>query len=108
MERQKIGTVELKYNEKGELESSKFTPEPIIMGVKKDQLYIEAISKTDEVEKIKALADISFSSWFNNISEIEISDKKEFEIVSEVSLCEKLDTNTVKFCRIDYFHQEIV
>lgn len=108
MKREKIGTVDLKYNEKGELESSKFIPEPFIISVKKDQLYTEALNKTDEVEKIKALADISFSSWFNNISEIEISDREKFEIVSEVCICEKLNTNTVKFCRIDYFHQEIV
>lgn len=100
-----IGKTTIIYDETGKLLSASFQPTVSIDSDESILSEMKDISNRD-VESIKSNAELVFAQWFrktdNLITEIELSDREEFHVTSEIEKCEKYDNGSVKRCVIAF------
>lgn len=102
MKQQEIGVTTLEYDDAGNLITSYFEP---TMKVVVDETLLKAIKEvknSEDSESIKQHAEVALASWFSKMNEIELADRDEWTISSEVKHCEKWPNNKVKKCVIQF------
>lgn len=108
MKTTKIGAVRLVYNNKGQLIIARVKPEDFI----KNELspandLAKAVDGLMDEQRIKEQAQMVLASWFNHLNNVELSDKFESELTSEIVSCSKWPNGTVKECTLQFTLQEI-
>ena len=105
----KIGIVSMDYDESGKLFKAEFQPANFKIDVDDNGRLMQSMFKVQsnsDINIIRLKSDIVLSSWFANINEIELSDRFEKEMKSEVVDCVKQENGMVKHCSILYFLQD--
>lgn len=104
MIKKKIGTVVMVYDEQGNpMTGSSFVPSITLNEGSTTEL---TNIKGATAEDIKVNADLVMANWFNSISNIELADREEWQIVSEIARCEKYPSGSPYLCIIDYHQQK--
>jgi hypothetical protein len=101
-----IGFVTIKYKEDGTIANAGFQP---TMNLPMDALFLEqlrSVNCSTSSDDVKHNSDMIFSAFFNKINEIELADRTEWEVKSEIESCEKYDNGNVKSCKIKYVYQK--
>lgn len=102
---QQIGVSTINYDESGNALSATFEP---TIKIESDNSLISQLSniKNKSANEIKSNAELVFSSWFRKlddlITDIELSDREEYEVVSEVKECLKYGNDSIKKCVIEF------
>lgn len=102
-----IGIVKMQYGEDGDVKSASFEPK-IQVSVGGELLArLHSVNSPTNSDIIKSNADMVLASFFSKINEIELADREEYEVTSEVINCEKYPNDTVKTCEIKYLFKKI-
>lgn len=107
MEDLEIGIAILNYDRKGKLISGLFTP---TLAVEVPDLFketMETITATTTPDLLKTHSDMVFAGFFVKMNEIELADREDFDVVSEVIECEKWNNGIIRKCIIKYFFKKV-
>lgn len=104
-----IGFVTTVYTELGDIVKELSAFKPTLQGtVSKDiEDQILNIKSSDSSEAIKSNAMLLLASFFNRMTEIELADRSEYEIDSEVIECDKYPDGAVRKCVLRFFFKSI-
>lgn len=103
MKNTEIGVVTTNYDEQGKLISANFKPTmQVELSDSVKRMLDQALQKDDNVESLKRNSDFVLGSFFSKMTEIELADREDYEIVSEILDCHTYENGKVKFCRIKY------
>lgn len=98
-----IGQAIINYDIKGNMLDAVFVPH---LPMHVDQALADKISEvvkgTDDEKTLKHNADMVLASWFNQMTEIELADRNQYDIASTVVKCEKYANDMIKTCILDY------
>jgi len=105
-----IGIVTMNYNEDGTVikELSHFTPTlktTIDTDIEEQLLTIKG---ENDSETLKHNANAVLAGFFTQITNIELADRSEYVVDSEVVTCEKYPTGGIKTCVLKYYFRRIV
>lgn len=103
MEDLKIGIAEIVYSEDGKVLRAFFTPTMRIGNVAEQLMKI----RHGNAAQIRQDAEIVLSSWFNKMNEIELADRSEYEISSEVLSCTQYPDGGTKRCKIEFTFKKL-
>ena len=104
-----IGTAEIEYDENGVVVNAGFKPVmELVFDESMKKLLKASVQGDEKEEEIQHNADMILASWFSQISDVELAERDEQEIVSEIVGCEKFDSGKIKICRIQYTFQDVV
>lgn len=98
MQEIEIGIVDIDYSSKGEVKNASFRPTLKVKAdatLKKQLLNLQSSSDS---AVIKSNAELMFASWFSKINEIELADRDEYEIHSDMVTCLRYKSGMVKKC----------
>jgi hypothetical protein len=102
-----IGVASVGYNEEGQVEFANFLPE---MQIDLDQRSLNNLKKvvnnSTNTETVKENADKVLAHWFSKINDIELAERPQFQVTSEIVNCEKHANGNVKLCVIRYSFSE--
>lgn len=111
MKKQEIGISTIDYNEDGTVKNALFVP---TLKIEQDNNLLKELGVAQSARDITALkqnSELVFASWFRKwdkvISDIELSDREKFEVVSEVVECEKYENGNTKTCSMRFIYREI-
>lgn len=103
-----IGTATVKYDEDGKAVFANFVPE---MKVELDETSLgrlqKVVDKNKDAEKIRENADVVLSSWFSKMTDIELEDRADYQMISEVVNCEKYPSGQIKVCVLRYMFTNV-
>lgn len=101
-----IGTATINYNESGKVKTASFiagavnaTPELI------NQL--RSLNGAENEEIIKDNAGLLLGSFFSQISNIELADRDQWEIITEIQSCSHYSNGNVKTCAIKFLFKKL-
>ncbi len=100
--RHEIGIVTVEYDQQGSVKRANFKPTIEVLPSSVLIRQLLALPSGEERDTVKANADLVFAGWFSQINEIELSDRNENPISSEVITCEKWPLGKVKTCVLRY------
>lgn len=90
-----IGQAIFNFDEQGKQMSAYFKP---TMKVNVNVNLLENISTGEDSETIKRNAEVALASWFSKMNEIELADRDEYVLQSEIEECIRYDNGKVKTC----------
>lgn len=95
-----IGKTVIEYGEDGKVKTAKF--EPVITVTADDNLLAQfkAVDSNGDLETLKNNAELVFAAWFSQLSNIELADREQYGIVSEIVNCEYYEPGRIKSCCI--------
>lgn len=93
-----IGTTTIEYDESGTPTSTKFEPQLQVQLNDDLRQQLMSVKGTEGSARIKEQSELVLGAWFAGVSEIELADREEFEVASEVVECEKYDGGGVRKC----------
>lgn len=97
-----IGTVTIEYNRSGVVTSHKFNP--LIKVDNSQELRRELKNVNGEnADVLKHNADVIVAAWFSKVNQVELEDREQYSVESEVIACEKYNTGGIKKCVLKYF-----
>lgn len=102
MDNLEIGIATIEYSKGGEIASASFSP---TMNFRADEELLSRLDFAPHASNeilLKEHADRVFSAWFNKMNEIELADREEYEIVSEIVECLKFESQEIKKCVIKF------
>lgn len=102
MKEEIIGIVTMGYNEDGVVVEAGFKPQEQTDFDKGLLRQLQSVPSSDDIDVIKKNAANVISQWFTKISDIELLDLYEYQIVGEVIDCVKYAGGKVKKCSIQY------
>jgi hypothetical protein len=100
--KRKIGQASIEYNN-GNVVKASFTP---TLQVDFQQSFLEQLKshlKVKDSEAIQYNTDLVLAGWFNTITNIELADREELQIISENVECDKDLDGYVTLCVLDYY-----
>ena len=98
---EQIGIATVNYDEAGNVVSANFEPKLKVENVDVKQLL--SIKADPDVDVVKHNAEMVMASWFTKINDIELADRDDYNIVSEVLRCERYDNDKIKTCSIAFY-----
>jgi hypothetical protein len=96
----RLGLAVIEYNIEGQVETAQFMGS---LDLDFNKELISQLQAGKTIENTKLNADMTLAAWFNSITEVEIADRTEVSISSNVVECIKYDTGQIKKCSIEYF-----
>lgn len=101
-----IGSATLIYNEDGTLKQGYFTP---TMKIDLDDETIGQLYGVpcQDSEQIRNHSELIISNWFNKMTEIELTDRIQYKIVSKIINCTMYSEKQVKSCIIEFSLQSL-
>ena len=110
MQSTEIGIVTVNYDKEGNIirEQSHFVP--TIKTTVDDSIVeqLRNIKANDDSEILRHNANLILAGFFNQINEIELADRSEYVVDSEVVKCESYPNGGVKTCVLKYLFRRIV
>lgn len=104
-----LGFVTTVYTESGEIIKELSAFKPTLEGKVTQDIEDEIlnIKSSNSSEAIKSNATLLLASFFNKMTEIELADRSEYEIDSDVIECDKYPDGTVRKCVLRFFFKSI-
>lgn len=107
MKQLEIGEATLEYTRFGEVTNAVFTPSMKIEYDKSINDQLRQIESKRDVESMRENAALVMASWFSKMNEIELSDKFQYGIDSEIVECERYDDDMPKKCVIKFVFKKL-
>ena len=101
----KIGIATIEYDRVGSVTKGTFDPDKDFGNVDIKQLL--SIKASKDVDVVKRNAETVLASWFSKINEVELADRDQYEVASEVLDCKKYVDGKVKKCSIQFYLKEV-
>lgn len=105
--KQEIGIVTLVYKEDGSLEEAAFLPTITVHSNKELVDELMTIKCSEETKEVQSRAEAVLASWFNMLTEIEIADRDQYTIKSDIKKCEKWPNGKIHTCEILFLFDKI-
>lgn len=106
-EKLEIGVAHLNFDENGKINTASFTPTLTAFLSGKDISDFFDIDCSEGEKALQDQATAVFSTWFNKLSEIELADREQFGIASELSKCEKYGNGKIKNAEIKFIFKHL-
>jgi hypothetical protein len=90
-----VGKAVFNFDEQGKQTSAYFMP---TMKVNVNTNLLQDICVGESADVIKSNAEIALASWFNQMNEIELADREQYTLKSEVETCTKYSNGKVRMC----------
>lgn len=107
MENLEIGIVTITYNNQGDVVSADFNPTMRIEVQEDLKQQLISVKENEDSEKLQANADLVMGAWFSKITDIELADRSEYHIVSELLRCNRYPDGKVRLCSMLYKFEKI-
>lgn len=107
MDNVEIGIVNIHYNEDGDVLSAVFTPTMVVPFDKRVLMQLQSVKASKDDGLLKENADMVLAAWFAKMNEIELADRDDYEVASEILKCIKHQNGMAKECVIKYSFQKI-
>lgn len=109
MKNTEIGLVTIDYNPEGILVSANFKPTmQVELSDETKQSLNENLKNQENSDVLKENSDLVLGTFFSAMTEIELADREEYEIVSEIDKCDTYENGATKQCVIKYLFQKRV
>lgn len=103
-----IGIATLRYDKTGEATHASFES-TMLLDFDKDLLkQLERVPDSEDAEAIKQNADLVFAGYFSKLNEIELADREQYEVISEIVNCLKYENGKAKECTIRFLFRQRV
>ena len=102
----KIGIATVNYDENGYPISQSFVPGTNVNPDDELLNQLKQIPVTDNSEVTKENADMILAGWWAKMNEIELADREEYKIYSNVINCVKYPNDLIKECSIEYIYKK--
>lgn len=109
MKKKNIGIVTINYDLQGQVTHAEFTPH-LKVSLDEDDLLsqLKPVNSDTQAETIKANADMVLGSWFAKITEIELAERDEYQVIGKLRMCDNHPgTSIPATCVIEYFFEKI-
>lgn len=97
----KIGKATIVYDENGNAVEATFTPSSQFNDLSKFRDQLLQV-KGGEQEKIISNAERVMASWLNQVNDVELADREQYKITSQVRDCVKNDLGDVRSVSIQF------
>lgn len=98
-----IGVATMTYDESGRPKSANFQPAAYVSGLLDVADDLVKDSQSETVKDAKQQAEVVLADWFVHIGGIEIADREEGKIESEIVSCEEWGNGRPKTCVIRFY-----
>lgn len=109
--KQQIGISTVSYHQDGSIQSAMFVPTIKIDTDESLLKQLAAVQDSGDLQTLKQNSQLVFSNWFRKmdqkLTDIELSDRERFEIVTQVLECKKYRGGKIKKCSVSFIFQEI-
>lgn len=114
MDNQEIGIATLHYDKKGHYNGGGFEPTmqiEISQGLMSELTGV-CIDGEDKIaehvnQKIRDQADMVFATWFQKMNEIELADRSQYEIGTEVTHCSKYPNGKIRSVKLRFVFRHL-
>ncbi len=104
-DRTKIGTVTFNFDENGTLKDTTFVSEMKIDA--KFSINLTDVPNTNLESTIKDESEKVLANYFSQMNEIELGDRTQYKLVSDIILCEKYESGKVRLCKVEFTYQKL-
>lgn len=103
-----IGVATLMYDKTGKVTAASFAPAALFDKIDLNQLaQIKPDGSGDDEVSMTRNAELVLSSWFTRMNEIELADRDQFKISTEVLSCERYKTGEVMIFMASFSFEKI-
>jgi hypothetical protein len=102
-----IGNVTISYTPEGNVEYAIFDPSIKLVADKDLLKKLKPLAQAEDSDTIRKNAETVMAAWFMKVDEVELSDRFQYKIHTEVVRCERYTNNKVRLCELKYSLEKV-